>query len=196
MGRDDGRRGRVRCLARGGGTAFSSRWRGARSRCGGGFPGCCASRSDCSPRHWRLAPSPFRFFPPVGSPVWRRWFLIQSPSSARCAPKRASAISASSSGAGASGRALGRRLAGEQVLLAGSIVWVSPGDRLRLVHRHLLARVTLDAVELAGRGPPWARAANRIRRTLTDGARSLPPPNALHRLRDRRRSCPAGHHPR
>jgi competence protein ComEC len=75
---------------------------------------------------------------------------------------------------GAPGRALGRRLAGEQVLLTGSIVWVSPGDRERLVRRHLLARVTPDSIELAGRGPPWARAANRIRRTLTDGARSLP----------------------
>lgn len=76
---------------------------------------------------------------------------------------------------GAPGRALGRRLAGEQVLLAGTIEWVSPGDRARLIRRHLLARVAPDNIELAGRGPPWARAANRIRRTLTDGARSLPP---------------------
>ena len=71
--------------------------------------------------------------------------------------------------------AVGRRLVGEQVLLTGTIEWVSPADRLRLVHRHLLARVTPDNIELAGRGPPWAWAANRIRRTLTDGARSLPP---------------------
>ena len=72
------------------------------------------------------------------------------------------------------GGVLGQRLAGEQVRVAGRIRPPPPGSRWLQV-RHVVGRLDADQLDPAGPGGPVWRAANRVRRTLASGTRSLPP---------------------
>ena len=75
---------------------------------------------------------------------------------------------------GAAARALRPRLAGERVRVSGSLGPLSLSVRARLARSHVAGEVTARQVEFADAGTPLARAANRFRRLLVDGARSMP----------------------
>ena len=80
------------------------------------------------------------------------------------------------------------RLAGERVRVVGRITGRPPGAAWMEV-RHLVGRLEARSVQFEGPGgAPW-RAANRVRRVLTDGAELVVARAAvaLHRLRARRR---------
>jgi len=74
---------------------------------------------------------------------------------------------------GAAGQ-LRRRLAGEQLTISGRIEPLSPATAERLAHRHVRAQVRVDTVTGWSPGDAASTAANRIRRTIEDGARVLP----------------------
>jgi competence protein ComEC len=75
---------------------------------------------------------------------------------------------------GAAGQ-LRARLAGERVQIEGRVEPSSPGAASRLARRHVRGRVTVSAVLGSSPGGPAGTAANRIRRTIADGAGVLPP---------------------
>jgi competence protein ComEC len=75
---------------------------------------------------------------------------------------------------GAAAAALDDRLAGDVVVLDGWLRDVGRA-RARLAVRHIGARLDVRAVVSWRPGPPAARAANAVRRTLTRGAQSLAP---------------------
>ena len=75
---------------------------------------------------------------------------------------------------GPAARALGPRLAGERVALAGRLQEIPPGLRTRLAPRHVAARLAVERVGGWAEGDPTSRVANGIRRTLLAGAASLP----------------------
>jgi competence protein ComEC len=69
--------------------------------------------------------------------------------------------------------ALDQRLAGERVTVRGRVL--APGRyELRMRHRHLVGRLEADTVMGWRPGHGVTRAANGLRRTLADGAASLP----------------------
>jgi competence protein ComEC len=71
------------------------------------------------------------------------------------------------------------RLAGERVLVVGTITRPGPYEQ-RMLHRHLAGRLRIDTVAGWRTGGAVSRAANGLRRTLEAGARSLAPrPRAL-----------------
>ncbi len=74
---------------------------------------------------------------------------------------------------GAAGQ-LRRRLAGERLTITGRIEPMSPATAERLARRHVRAQVRLDAVTGWSPGDPASTAANRIRRTIEEGALVLP----------------------
>ena len=78
----------------------------------------------------------------------------------------------------AHGRAAGDlrpRLAGERLHVAGRVTPVPPRVRRRLAVRHVSGRVTVRTVgEPTDAGDAPSRIANGLRRTLVNGARSLP----------------------
>ncbi|HUQ62301.1 MAG TPA: ComEC/Rec2 family competence protein [Acidimicrobiales bacterium] len=67
------------------------------------------------------------------------------------------------------------RLAGERVTLTGRLQPVPSAVRAYLARRHIGARMTVTAAEAWAPGDPATRLANGLRRTLVDGAASLPP---------------------
>jgi competence protein ComEC len=70
--------------------------------------------------------------------------------------------------------ALDDRLAGEQVMVLGRVL--PPGSyEERMRHRHLAGRLYVDTVTGWRPGHGVTRLANGVRRTLTEGAASLPP---------------------
>ncbi len=75
---------------------------------------------------------------------------------------------------GAAGQ-LRMRLAGEQVGLLGREVSVSPSKAHQMAARHIRGQITVLTVTGWAAGDAMSRAANRVRRTLTDGAEVLPP---------------------
>jgi competence protein ComEC len=76
--------------------------------------------------------------------------------------------------AGAAGQ-LRLRLAGERVVVAGSMQRLSPSVAIRLAQRHIRGRLEVASVSGWRAGDPASRAANRIRRAMADGADALPP---------------------
>src|SRR4051794_1824755 len=73
------------------------------------------------------------------------------------------------------GRRLAARLAGERLQLIGQIRPVAGGPGRRLAERHVIGRLSVSGVGDSEPGGPLARSANRVRRALVEGARSLPP---------------------
>lgn len=74
---------------------------------------------------------------------------------------------------GSVGAALGRRLAGEVIEVRGR---VTPPPELvarRLAERHIVGRLQVEATGGWSAGSPASRSANRVRRTLVDGAASM-----------------------
>ncbi|MBV8981855.1 MAG: hypothetical protein JO086_13205, partial [Acidimicrobiia bacterium] len=67
---------------------------------------------------------------------------------------------------GRAARALGDRLAGERVGIAGRIEPVPPIARARLAARHIASRMAVDRVGAWHVGGPASRLANGVRRTL------------------------------
>jgi competence protein ComEC len=79
----------------------------------------------------------------------------------------------------AAAAALDDRLAGERVLVVGTVARPGPYER-RVLHRHLAGRLRVDVVSGWRAGDGVSRLANDLRRTLDRGAGSLPPrPKAL-----------------
>jgi competence protein ComEC len=76
---------------------------------------------------------------------------------------------------GSPARRLRPRLAGERVALAGRHAPPHPAAVRRLAVRHARGILTVDAVGGWSVGAPASRAANRVRRHLAHGARTLPP---------------------
>ncbi len=75
---------------------------------------------------------------------------------------------------GAEARALASHLAGERVAVTGVVRAVPLQSRQRDAHRHVVARLTIDAVHGSAPASPVHRAANWVHRTLAAGARVLP----------------------
>ena len=79
----------------------------------------------------------------------------------------------------AAAAALDDRLAGERVLVVGTVTRPGPYER-RVLHRHLAGRLQVDTVVGWRPGDGVSRLANGLRRTLETGATSLAPrPRAL-----------------
>ncbi len=76
---------------------------------------------------------------------------------------------------GSAGAALGRRLAGERVLVHGDLAPPPAAVARRLAVRHIIGRLQVDFVGDWSTGSPATRSANRLRRTLVDGAGSFTP---------------------
>lgn len=76
---------------------------------------------------------------------------------------------------GGAAAALRTRAAGERVHLVGALTRVPPQARARLAVRHVAARLSIARVGVHTDGDAVSRIANRMRRTLVRGARSLPP---------------------
>src|SRR5690606_195832 len=74
---------------------------------------------------------------------------------------------------GAAAAGLERALAGERFAVRGSLRPLPPDDWA--VARHLAGRLDLHRADPAGPAAAPAALANAVRRTLVDGARSLPP---------------------
>jgi competence protein ComEC len=77
-------------------------------------------------------------------------------------------------GFGRAGRRLAERSAGEQLGLVGTLAPLSRDDARRLAARHVVGRLHVDVVTGWRVGSPAAEAANRLRRLVAHGARSLP----------------------
>ena len=75
---------------------------------------------------------------------------------------------------GAAAGQLRARLAGERVAVAGRLSAVPERRRRYLAPRHVAAVLSVDRVGEWSAGPPLARVANEVRRTLERGAASLP----------------------
>ena len=75
---------------------------------------------------------------------------------------------------GAEARALASHLAGERVAVTGVIRAVPLQSRQRDAHRHVVARLAIDAIYGSAPASPVHRAANWVHRTLAAGARVLP----------------------
>jgi ComEC/Rec2-related protein len=69
---------------------------------------------------------------------------------------------------------LSARLAGERVRVSGRVVPLTDAARVRLVPRHIAARLTIDAVTDVRRAPPIGEIANAYRRVVARGAAVLP----------------------
>jgi competence protein ComEC len=67
------------------------------------------------------------------------------------------------------------RLAGERVVVAGTVGPVPSRFRRRLAERHISAQLQLSFVGDTAPANPVGRAANVVRRTLVAGASSMPP---------------------
>lgn len=76
---------------------------------------------------------------------------------------------------GRNGARLAPRLAGERVAVAGEVRPVPEAARARLRPRHVAARLSITEVGGWGWGHPPSRLANQLRRSLAEGAASLPP---------------------
>ena len=76
---------------------------------------------------------------------------------------------------GRAGRSLGRRLAGDVVVVDGRLSAVRGPRAAALRARHVAARIDVEIVTDWRPGNVLAEAANRIRRTLERGASVLPP---------------------
>ncbi len=76
---------------------------------------------------------------------------------------------------GRAGRSLGRRLAGDVVVVDGRLSAVRGPSAKALRTRHVAARIDVELVRDWRPGNVLAEAANRIRRTLDRGASVLPP---------------------
>lgn len=74
---------------------------------------------------------------------------------------------------GRDGTALLARLAGEEVHLRGVVARLAPSAAHRLRWRHIAGRLTVEEVGEHRPGPPHARIANGLRRTLAAGAVDL-----------------------
>lgn len=74
---------------------------------------------------------------------------------------------------GGPARRLASRAAGERVAITGRLAAVPVASRRRLAARHVAGRVDVTAVGGWSAGSPAARAANRVRRLLTEGAASM-----------------------
>jgi competence protein ComEC len=77
-------------------------------------------------------------------------------------------------GFGRAGRRLAERSAGEQVGLAGTLAPLPADIAHRLAARHVVGRLHVDVVTGWTVGTPAAEAANRLRRLVERGARTLP----------------------
>jgi len=75
---------------------------------------------------------------------------------------------------GRAARSLRPRLAGERVVVNGELDPLSGVARPRLAARHVSARVTVASVGDWYPGNALSAGANRVRRALIDGARSMP----------------------
>ena len=75
---------------------------------------------------------------------------------------------------GAPGRVLADRLAGERVLVRGTLEPLSTSVRARLARQHVAAALNARDVQAAGSGNVPSRVANRLRRVLVRGASSIP----------------------
>jgi competence protein ComEC len=67
------------------------------------------------------------------------------------------------------------RLAGERVTLVGHLEQLGPATAHRLAQQHVRGRLVVESIIATSAGDPASRAANQIRRALSDGARVLPP---------------------
>jgi len=76
---------------------------------------------------------------------------------------------------GGAGRRLAARQAGERVEVAGQLGPVRAIARRRLAERHIAGELEVSSVGDHDDGDVASRAANRVRRALTDGAASLSP---------------------
>ena len=76
---------------------------------------------------------------------------------------------------GGAGRRLAARQAGERVEVAGQLGPVRAVARRRLAERHIAGQLEVSSVGDHDDGDIASRAANRVRRALTDGADSLSP---------------------
>ena len=76
---------------------------------------------------------------------------------------------------GRNGARLAPRLAGERVAVAGEVRPFPEAARARLRPRHVASRLSVTDVGGWGWGHPPSRLANHLRRSLTEGAASLPP---------------------
>lgn len=77
-------------------------------------------------------------------------------------------------GRGSSGRRLARVLAGERIDVTGTASPVPVTRATRARAEHIVGQVTLVSVATADQGNALARSANRVRRLLTRGARTMP----------------------
>ena len=75
---------------------------------------------------------------------------------------------------GAPARALRTRLAGEAIVVEGEIT-PRREDMPWLLRRHVVGRLTAEAVTPGDDGDPVSRAANALRRTLDRGATAMAP---------------------
>ncbi|MGD9793681.1 MAG: ComEC/Rec2 family competence protein [Acidimicrobiia bacterium] len=77
-------------------------------------------------------------------------------------------------GRGSSGRRLARVLAGERIDISGTAAPVPRNRVARARAEHIVGQVSLGSVAKADQGSALARSANRVRRLLTQGARTMP----------------------
>jgi dihydropteroate synthase len=77
--------------------------------------------------------------------------------------------------AGSSGRVLERLSAGQVAVLHGTVRPLTGASARRLAAEHVVGRWEVDVVADTDAGGPLARAANRVRGAVADGARTLPP---------------------
>ncbi len=76
---------------------------------------------------------------------------------------------------GRAGRRLAERAAGELVAVRGVLARLPDAFVRRLAARHVVGRLEVDVVTGWTAGSPAAEAANRLRRLVARGARTLPP---------------------
>ncbi len=76
---------------------------------------------------------------------------------------------------GSAAGGLSNHQAGERLIIVGTVTPVPISMRRRLAEQHVSGQLQVDRVEAHDDGDPASRAANRVRRALTDGAWPLSP---------------------
>jgi competence protein ComEC len=115
--------------------------------------------------------------PLAPGPVHTEVTLLDDPAPARGAVRATVRLGRAHVELWARGGAAGQlrlRLAGERVVVSGSLQRLSPSVAMRLARRHIRGRLEVASVTGWRAGDPASRAANRIRRAVADGARALP----------------------